>query len=239
MLRLIGIVVSIGLADSINPSTLAPALLLAAGEQGSHDVSHFMAGVFTVNFVGGALIVLGPGELVLDLAQRPSHEVSHIIEVVAGVVLLVVAGVLWRHRTRFAEKQPLAGRTSGGSKWLLGAGIALFEFPTAFPYFAAIAAVVGSNQSIPNEILLVALYTACFVAPMLAILATLTLAGRHAQQYLERARGVMQRHWPLVLALLALVAGTFTITLGLTGLAVGMHNDTGTLARKLRSILPH
>ena len=32
MLRLIGLVVSIGLADSLNPTTLAPALYLASGE---------------------------------------------------------------------------------------------------------------------------------------------------------------------------------------------------------------
>ncbi len=33
MLRLIALVVSIGLADSMNPSTVVPALYLASGER--------------------------------------------------------------------------------------------------------------------------------------------------------------------------------------------------------------
>ena len=32
MLRLIGLVISIGLADSLNPTTIAPALYLATGQ---------------------------------------------------------------------------------------------------------------------------------------------------------------------------------------------------------------
>src|SRR5215475_1881944 len=48
MLRLLGIVIAIGLADSVNPSTIAPALLLAAGENPRENVSRFTAAVFLV-----------------------------------------------------------------------------------------------------------------------------------------------------------------------------------------------
>ena len=46
MLRLIGIVVSIGLADSLNPTTIAPALYMATGERGRERVAEFTLAVF-------------------------------------------------------------------------------------------------------------------------------------------------------------------------------------------------
>ena len=63
MLRLFGIVVSIGLADSMNPSTIAPGLYLAVGERARSSLIQFTLAVFAVNLVGGAVIALGPGQV--------------------------------------------------------------------------------------------------------------------------------------------------------------------------------
>jgi cytochrome c biogenesis protein CcdA len=242
MLRLIGIVISIGLADSLNPTTLAPALVLATGERhsGRHDVSRFLLGVFGVYLLGGLLIALGPGELVLDLVPKPSPRTGQILEVVAGAVLLAAAGLLWRHRATLAQKQLMTtDRSKRRPGLILGATITAVELPTAFPYFAAIAAIVGSGQPIINQVLLLVLYNVCFVAPIVGIYATLTLAGDHADVYLARARAVLQKHWPLLLAAVAVLAGGFTIFLGVTGLAGHARGGFGQLARKLHKLLPH
>jgi cytochrome c biogenesis protein CcdA len=242
MLRLIGIVISIGLADSLNPTTLAPALVLATGEGGTgrHDVSRFLIGVFVVYLLGGLLIALGPGELILDLVPKPSPRTGQILEVIAGAVLLAAGGLLWRHRVTLGEKQLMTG---AGSKrrpgLILGASITVLELPTAFPYFAAIAAIVGSGQPLLNRILLLVLYNVCFVAPILGIYATLALAGDHAEVYLSRARGLLQRHWPLLLAVVAFIAGGFTIYLGATGIVGHSHGEAGRFARHLHNLLPH
>jgi cytochrome c biogenesis protein CcdA len=242
MLRLIGIVISIGLADSLNPTTLAPALVLATGEResGRHDVSRFLLGVFAVYLLGGLLIALGPGELILDLVPKPSPRTGQILEVIAGAVLLAAGGLLWRHRATLAGKQLV---TMDASKrrpsLILGATITAVELPTAFPYFAAIAAIVGSGQPISHQVLLLVLYNVCFVVPILGIYATLTLAGERAEVYLARARAVLQRHWPLLLAVVALLAGGFTIFLGITGLAGLVHGRFGRFARRLHKLLPH
>jgi cytochrome c biogenesis protein CcdA len=242
MLRLIGIVISIGLADSLNPTTLAPALVLATGERarGRHDVSRFLLGVFAVYLLGGLLIALGPGELILDLLPKPSPRTGEILEIVAGAVLLAAGGLLWRHRALLAEKQLVApGESKRRPGLILGATITAVELPTAFPYFAAIAAIVGSGQSITRQVLLLVLYNVCFVAPIVGIYATLTLAGDRADVYLARARGLLQKHWPMLLAVVALIAGAFTIFLGATGLVGHTHGGVGRLARKLHKLLPH
>jgi len=242
MLRLIGIVISIGLADSLNPTTLAPALVLATGEgrSGRHDVSRFLIGVFGVYLLGGLLIALGPGELVLDLVPKPSPRTGQVLEVIAGAVLLGAGTLLWRHRAALAEKQLLTpGGSKGRSSLIIGATITALELPTAFPYFAAIAAVVGSGQPIHNQVLLLVIYNVCFVAPIIGIYATLVFAGERAEAYLARARNVLQKHWPLLLAVMALIAGLFTIWLGATGIVSHTHGGAGKIAKKLHNLLPH
>ena len=87
MLRLIGIVISIGLADSINPSTVAPALYMAAQPRPRRPLAQFTAAVFLVYFLGGLLIALGPGELVVALVPKPDLVTRHVLEVLAGVVV--------------------------------------------------------------------------------------------------------------------------------------------------------
>ncbi len=217
MLRLIGIVISVGLADSLNPSTLAPALYLASGPDPRKAVSQFTLGVVIVYLLGGILIALGPGQLILALVPRPSLATRHVLEVIAGVILIVVGVLLWVHRGRLAKKQLPSFNANGRGAFLLGMTIMLVELPTAFPYFGVLAAIVGSGFGIVRQLLLIVLFNVCFVLPLLGILAILSFAGDHAQQVLGRARDFLQRHWPILLAAVALIGGAITIALGATG----------------------
>ncbi len=53
MLRLIGLVVSIGIADSVNPTTIGPALYLSTSEGARMKVIEFTGAVFAVYLLGG------------------------------------------------------------------------------------------------------------------------------------------------------------------------------------------
>jgi hypothetical protein len=237
MLRLIGLVVSIGIADSLNPTTIAPALYLAAGEGARRQVSEFTLAVFAVYLLGGLAIALGPGELLLTLIPRPGHHLSYVLELVAGAAMLTAAVFLWAYRARLAEGEPPEPRGGGRSSAVLGATITAVELPTAFPYFAAIAAVVGADLDVMRTVFLIVVFNVCFIAPLLGIVATLTFTGPNAQRLLTAGRERLEAHWPVVLAILALVAGLFVSLLGVTGLASGHHNDFGTLARRFRHYL--
>jgi cytochrome c biogenesis protein CcdA len=217
MLRLIGIMITVGLADSLNPSTIAPALYLSAQPKGRNALAQFTAGVFIVYFVGGVLVALGPGELILSLVPKPSIVVVHLLEVLAGVALLVVAALLWVHRDRLGQKQLPTFTSKGRASWLLGATITAVELPTAFPYFAALAVVVSAPIDIPRKLSLILLFNICFVMPQLVMLAALTVAGDRAEVQLMRVSAFLQRRWPVLLAVIAVIAGVITIVLGATG----------------------
>ncbi len=217
MLRLIGIVISIGLADSLNPTTLAPGLFLATGAHARRTLAEFTAGVFTVYFLGGLLIALGPGELVLTLVPKPDLVVRHVLEVCAGAVLLAVAALLLMHRGRLSQRQLPNVSSQRPASWLMGATIMAIELPTAFPYFAALAAIEGSGIGLVRKVCLILLFNVCFVTPLIVIQLILWIAGDAADVRLARASAFLQRRWPVILAAVAIAAGLVTIGLGATG----------------------
>jgi cytochrome c biogenesis protein CcdA len=218
MLRRIGVAISVGLADSLNPSTVGPALYLATLNERVWRVTQFTIGVFSVTLVGGLVLTIGPGRLLLGLVPHPQGTIRHVIELVAGAVLLSVAGALWLGRRSLARHE-LPGRTGGGRSALVaGASIAAIELPTAAPYFAVIAAIVASSASIPEEIGLLLLYNLAFVLPLLAIIVLTAFAGERADPWLKKGGAWLQRRWPVVLAGLLTFVGSVLAILGGSGL---------------------
>jgi cytochrome c biogenesis protein CcdA len=237
MLRLIGLVISIGLADSLNPTTIAPALYLSTGDRARQNVIEFTAGVFAVYFLGGAIIALGPGQLLLALVPHPGPHLRYLLEVVAGVAMLTGAAFLWSYRDRLGRRDLPEPNPSGKSSAVLGATITAVELPTAFPYFAAIAAIVGSGFDPLRQLVALVIFNICFVLPLLAIIATLTLAGDDAERMIASVRARLEAHWPEILAVLALLAGIFVTILGITGLASVNRGHVGHFARGVRRII--
>ena len=215
MLRLAILLFGIALADSANPATVGPALYLATVRRAARRVGEFTLSFFIVNFAAGVLIVVGPGELIVTLASRPGPVARHVVELVAGVVLVGIAVGLFLGRTRLATIGERGAELRSGHAWALGATIAAAELPTALPYFASLAAIIGSGLDLPRQIMLVGLFNVVFVAPLLAIMAAVAFGGERAEVHLRRAGDWIRRRWPLVFASVALVAGLVLFGFGL------------------------
>lgn len=210
------LIASIAVADSINPSTLVPALWMASTPR-AHLVS-FTFGVFAAYLAGGLVLLLGPGPALISALHHMQGNVEHSIEAAGGVLVLLLALALWRSRnSQRIARLPQPGCTRR-SAFVLGAGIMLVELPTAFIYFGAISAVLASHQIIAAKLALLVAYNALFVAPLAAILAIRRLAGKRAERLLaagwERLLGFGQ----LLLAGLTGGAGAALLIIGVTGL---------------------
>jgi cytochrome c biogenesis protein CcdA len=218
MLRRVGVALSVGLADSLNPTTVGPALVFATGPKRARRVSEFTLGVFVVTLAGGIVLTIGPGRLLLDLVPRPQGTVRHVIELVAGIVMLAVAVGLWSGRRKLARRE-LPGRRSGSSSaFVAGASIAGVELVTAAPYFAVIAAISAANSSVTEKLAMLTLYNVAFVLPLLAIIGVLLFGGERADRWLSAGGDWLQRRWPVVLAGLLLFVGGLLAVLGGVGL---------------------
>lgn len=218
MLRLIGVVVTIALVDSLNPSTIGPAIYLASGERARLSVLEFTVAVLITHLTGGALLMIGPGRLLLSLVRSLSPTIQHLAELALGVGIVLAAGLTWHHRARLSGKELPDPNPKRRSSLLLGASIIIVELPTALPYFAAIAAILGSGTALTGRMAALALYNVCFVLPLIAIIATLLTTGERAQRILETRRDQLRTRWPSALAGLLLTGGSVVIALASLGL---------------------
>ena len=210
---------TIALADSLNPSTIGPAIYLASGERARRSVLEFTAAVLLTHLAGGVLLLIGPGPLLVSLVSGLSGTLQHLGELALGLAIVLAAGLTWRHRARLSRKEMPDPNPKRRSSMMLGASIIAVELPTAFPYFAAIAAILGSRVAEPGQLGAVLLYNLCFVLPLIGILATLITTGDRAQQVLERRRDQLQTRWPAALAGLLLAGGALVMGVASIGLA--------------------
>lgn len=226
MLRLIGVVVSVGIVDSVNPATIFAALYLAGRDRPRGHVIAFTLAVFVVYLAGGVAIVLGPGQLVLSQLPRPSENTGYILKVVVGAAMLTAAAFLWLRRRRLSERHPSTANTQVKSSAILGATLTLVELPTAFPYLVAIAAIVDSGLDPARQVLLLVLFNICFVLPLIGIISVLALAGYRAERILAAAREKLERRWPALIAGLALLGGVAVLAVGVSGLINDSSHET-------------
>ena len=74
------------------------------------------------------------------------------------------------------------------------------ELPTAFPYFAAIAAIIGSGLGPRAPAIALGLYNIAFVLPLILMILLLGVAGEKAKPTIESVRDWLQRYWPTLVA---------------------------------------
>jgi cytochrome c biogenesis protein CcdA len=217
MKELVVLVLGIALADGLNPSTIAPALVLAVRRRGALLVAVFAVGVFAPAFAAGVLVVVGPGRALLGLLPHISPSTKHLLEIGGALALAVLAVLLWVHRERVTsgmKREPPGGALGAAG---LGAGIMLAELPTAIPYFAALAAIVGSSASLLVQLELVALFNLAFVLPLLVIVGIRLLAGPRSQRLLDLTRGALDRYIGVVLPCAVGVLAVVLLSTGVLG----------------------
>ena len=217
MLRLALAVFSVALADSINPTTVGPALYLATVPGRQRRVAEFTVGVFVVNLTAGLLLTIGPGRFLVGLIPSPQKNIKHAIELAAGILLVISALVVWLGRGKLGRHElptPEPRRFGGAHRRLAGR--------CGAPDGGAVLRHRGGDCRLAREAAvelgLVVLYNVVFVLPLVGILLVLVVAGDRADPWLEKAGEWLQRRWPVVLAGFLLLVGAGLTVVGGTGL---------------------
>jgi hypothetical protein len=212
------LVLSVAAIDSLNPSTIAPAAVLALGERSALRVGLFTAGVFLISTAGGLLLLFVVGRSFVSRIAHPSPHTEHLLELAVGIALLFVAGVLWVLRDRLRAHLGRAPAVGGRSALLLGAGIMAIELPTAFPYFAAILATLGAVHGAVRETVFIVLYNIVFVAPLLALTVLVAVTGSRYRDRIARVSTLIATYGPDLLPAGVAVIGGALVVVGIHGL---------------------
>ena len=218
VLSLITVALTVGLADSLNPSTVGPALYLAIGKKAVRRVAAFTLGVFAVSFCGGLILTLGPGRAILSLLPRPGPHVTHLIELAVGIALGLVAAGLWIGRKRVARHLARGDTDPGRSSFVVGAAIMGVELPTAFPYFAVILTILASGRGVPSQVALLAVFNVAFVAPLILIAGARGLARDGGTRVLARVQAALDRRAAVLIPTILLAVAVGVALIGTIGL---------------------
>lgn len=220
MLKLAVAVVAIALPDSINPSLIGGELLVATGGHPRRRTAVFTLAAWTVTFLFGLVLALGLGDLILSLVPKPGATVKYSLVTAAGVVLVLGGAGVWVRRDRLASPTaPEHRRPPEGSSGLIGAGIAGIELLTAFPYFAAIAMIVGSGVSSTGKLSLLVLYCLVYTLPLIGIAGAFAVFGERAERMLAPIGDWFLGHWPVIVGPLTAAIGVGVLAYGIVQLA--------------------
>jgi cytochrome c biogenesis protein CcdA len=169
----------------------------------------------------GLALALGLGDLILSILPKPGATLKFALITAAGSVLVVGGVALWIRRKSLAGAEPEDHneRKSPGSPVLLGSGIGALEVLTAFPYFAAIALIVGSSVSNSSKVFLLVLYCVVYTAPLFGIAAVCARMRGRAQAALRPVIGWLLTHWPMFVAPLAVIIGIGLAAYGIVRLS--------------------
>ena len=219
MSKLAVAVVAIALADCINPSLIGGELFVAAGRHPRQKSIAFTVAAWTVTFVVGLALALGLGDLILALVPKPGRTVKYGLITAAGAVLMIGGAVVWIRRRSLVSAEASDDRHESHQPALMGAGIAGLELLTAFPYFAAIAMIVGSGVSDAGKLFLLTLYCVIYTLPLIAIAVLIAVMGKRAERILGPVGDWLSAHWPVVVAPLTAAFGIGVLAFGIVQLS--------------------
>jgi cytochrome c biogenesis protein CcdA len=218
VLALALLVASIALADSINPATVLPVLYLSTTPHAVRKIASFTAGVAATSLGFGIVFVVGPGQLILGAAPHLTENAKHFVEIGVGLALIALAVALWMKGERLTERIPKGESAGKRGSFALGAAIIAVELPTAFPYFAALAAIIGSDANLAAQIGYVVLFNFLFVLPLIAILILRARATEGAERRIEAIGEWIRKYAHIAFAVLAGLAGVGILIVGLVDL---------------------
>jgi cytochrome c biogenesis protein CcdA len=217
--KLVLTIVGIGLADCLNPSLIGGELFVATRPRPRAAVLAFTAAAWTVTFVFGLAFALGLGDLILSIVPKPAAAVKYGLITAAGLVMIVGGVIIVVRRNALTASAPTDEQhRTHGSAALIGAGLAGAELLTAFPYFAAIALIVGSGVSNAEKLSLIILYCVIYTLPLIAIAVLVAVMGDDAERILRPVGAWLTVHWPLVVGPVTMAIGTAVLALGVTHL---------------------
>jgi cytochrome c biogenesis protein CcdA len=208
----------IALPDSLNPSLILTELVLAGGPHPRRGTAVFTLAAMTTTFVGGLAVAFGLGELIVSVVPKPSATLKDVLAVGVGAALTIAGVGLWLRRNRTAAQVDVDRVLHRVAAWL-GVGVAGIELLTAFPYFAAISLMVGSEVSAGQKIALLALYNVVYALPLIAIAAVCAVLGPNSRRVLGPISDWLTRRWPMVVAVLTVVVGAAVLAYGVARLA--------------------
>lgn len=171
----------LALLDSLNPATLLTGVLLLNSQRPLLQTSMYTLGVFAAYFALGLAVVFGLGLL------GPQSQFFAAFKLCLGVAFLMVA--VWFSFKDMPSLNRTLGQLNPLAMLVFGVMATAQDFPTAFPYLAALELVTTAGLGWLGGVLMLGCYNLIYIAPLLVLLGIYA----HNQQYLHRIQQGLDR----------------------------------------------
>jgi cytochrome c biogenesis protein CcdA len=216
---LLPFVLSLGLADSLNPATLAVALYLAATPNPLRRLTGYTLGIFGIYWLGGAILLVGPAALLRLVTRGIDPTIGDLIALIAGIAAIVFSIVVWMRRKRIDGFELPERALRPGSTLALGAAMTVVDLPTAFPLFVVIGTIAHEDLHRASDLFLLTVYCLAYIVPLLAIMGIRAIGGERSERWLEAMRDRVSKWAPTAIAVLSGIIGVILAGYGGYGLA--------------------
>jgi cytochrome c biogenesis protein CcdA len=156
-------------------------------------VAAFVFAGFAVTLTAGLILVAGPGAALHRWIDGIPTHVVHVAQIAGGAVALAVGVGMLIGAARTRDRPAAGRRIADRSPVALGAGLAVAELPTAFPYLTTMAAVIAATSAPGPRVLMVVVYNLCYVVPLLGVIVIRAFAAQRAQVPLAAVRRLAER----------------------------------------------
>lgn len=183
----------LALVDSINPSALVVTLSLLARAVPLSRIASYIAAIFATYLTLGVLLVLGVDTLLSTFGEAFESSAAYAIEGVVGAAMLIYSFRPLREPEVPDARIERASTAALAGTFALGVVITVLEFPTAFPYLAAISLLADAELSAVQWLTVLLVYNVIFVVPPTALVVGHMIAGRRLGPRYDRLRARLQR----------------------------------------------
>jgi cytochrome c biogenesis protein CcdA len=195
----------IAFVDALNPSLFVAQFFLLTTPKPTARILSYIAGILTVYYFGGLLVLAGVRTLIAGFLESLSPTAIYGIQGVIGVLCIVIA-LRVKMEVQFGDpKKPISLRPI--HTFVLGMVVMGNELTTALPYLVAIEQIAQARLTFLETLFALGLYNLIFSLPLFIFLGlALHYRERFATQ-LERINLWMKRWIPRILKYGTLIFG--------------------------------
>jgi cytochrome c biogenesis protein CcdA len=188
MIDLLITLIPLALIDCLNPATISTQAFLLIGTENPQRraIAHAL-GVYVAYFLIGFLIVFGLGELLKQLFAYTLGTAEYALMLIVGSILIFLAYRMnSKDQTKIGKYVDKIRNLSPLKTFFFGFFSTFMDIPTAFPYFAAIALLIGVQLPFLGLTALLLFYDFLYVLPLLILVGVYLVTRGKCASLLQR-----------------------------------------------------
>lgn len=209
-------IIGLGIADALNPFSIAAMAFLLTTDKPFERGATFIIGTLLVYFPGGIALLQGWTAVLKSILPSLPAWVLPAAYIISAIACFGFAFYLyWQTRSADGKLKTAPSNLSLMATLIFAIASTLSDLPTALPYFAAVNAISGVSTDLTHQLSLLAFYNLVYISPLILMLMISVLAGTKTKASLEKVRSAVDWSFAHLLPPVIALLGAYLFAKGL------------------------